>query len=88
MRRKIEDLGVISSKMIQIIMKCNEKNFFLTFLSPAAAEYKNRDYYFKWRRKLLVRRFSVIKYESGMNWNIINRKEKAPEYWCSGYYYE
>ena len=87
MRRKIEDLGVISSKMI--LLKRNViKKIFLTFVSTEAAEYKNRDYFFKWRRKILVKRFSVIKYESGMNWNIINRKEKAPEYWCSGYYYE
>lgn len=46
MRRKIEDLGVISSEMI--LLKRNViKKIFLTFVSTEAAEYKNRDYYFK-----------------------------------------
>lgn len=46
MRRKIDDLGVISSEMIQIKKKCDKK-IFLTFVSTAAAEYKNRDYFLK-----------------------------------------
>ena len=46
MRRKIDDLGVISSEMI--LLKRNViKKIFLTFVSTAAAEYKNRDYFLK-----------------------------------------
>lgn len=39
--------------MIQIIKKCDKKNFFLTFVSQAAAEYKNRDLYFEMAAKII-----------------------------------